>query len=209
MNRPVRPLASLLSAMVFLAVLGGVSSAQAASPAKPDPYATGVQDEVMVQNLTCEDIEVFLEMPLGYKLIIPATQVLNQPQHANETSDTLFGQTLTRLILAASRYPAADHPPSQPPGPPPNSLGPPGQAGIPQPSRTGVASQAAAPTPVLEASTGCTRIVPRSAPPDSAACDGRTYIPPPMPGIDLQDHPGELKLLGLFDHAAKYKNCRR
>ncbi|MDB5438393.1 MAG: hypothetical protein JWM33_820 [Caulobacteraceae bacterium] len=183
----------VLSVLAVLTTLAAHSSAQAASPARPDPYAAGVQDEVMMQNLTCEDIEIFLAKRWDDPMIVPATAIINQPQHSKETSDTLFGPTLTRLILTASRYPAADHPPN----PDPSEL-PPDDPVI------GLRSQ-----------NSCTVIVPRSAAADVNACDGRSNATSP-PGLGMQTviappkiFPGELKLLGMFDHAAEYKNCRR
>ncbi|MDB5438394.1 MAG: hypothetical protein JWM33_821 [Caulobacteraceae bacterium] len=181
MSSAPRSLASLLSAILFLAVLGGVSSAQAASPAKPDPSATGVQDEVMMQNLTCDDIVIFLMKGPSTPMIVPATEIMNQPQHSKETSLTLFGPTLTRLILTASGLPPANHP--------------------------------------IGSVAPCQVIVPDAAPPQPApACDGggdRGGPGPPRLGMnDAMQVPtggggGELKLLDMFDHAAKYKNCRR
>lgn len=184
-------LAAVLLAAPLLAGLGG--GAHAATPTRPDPYAAGVQDEVMMQNLTCQDIAIFLMKRWDDPMIVPATEIMNQPQHSNDTSDTLFGPTLTRLILTASRFPAADHPPNPDPKEiPPDS-----------------------PIVSLRPQNSCTVIVPRTAPANVDACDGRNAATaPPSLGMQTvllppQIFPGEVKLLGMFDHAAKDKNCRR
>lgn len=180
----------LLTGSLLLALPGAV---HATSPPRTDPYATGVQDEVMMQNLTCQDIVMFLMKRWKDPMIVPATEIMNQPQHSKDTSDTLFGPVLTRLILTASNFPVADHPPNPDPGEmPPDS-----------------------PMISLRSQNSCTVIVPRSAPPDINACDGRNNSPvPPSLGMQTviappQIFPGEVALLGMFDHAAKYKNCRR
>lgn len=168
-------LAIFLAAPRFSLLPGSSGAAQAAAaPAKPAPkprpirptgYMIDVQDEVMAQNLTCDEISRFQNKPLDVLPITIAEEILDEPQHANETSDTLFGPTLTRLIMTAS------------------------------------------------GGGSCTRIAPSGGAP-SNACSSERQPRIISRGMDAAlaippTHPGELHLLGYFDHAAKLRNCRR
>ncbi|MDB5440128.1 MAG: hypothetical protein JWM33_2555 [Caulobacteraceae bacterium] len=137
------------------------------TPIRPTGYMVDVQDEVMAQNLTCDEISRFQNKPPDVLPIEIAEEILDEPQHAQETSKQLFGDTLTRLILSAS------------------------------------------------GGGTCTMIVPSGSAPNSSACSSERVPRIISRGMDAAlaipaaSHPGELHLLGYFDHAAKLKNCRR
>lgn len=151
----------------------GSGLAQAATAAAPKPkpvrpsgYMIDVQDEVMAQNLTCDEISRFQNKPPDVLLITIAEEILDEPQHARETSKMLFGDTLTRLMLSAS------------------------------------------------GEVSCTMIAPSGSSPDGRACSSERQPRILSRGMNATlaippSHPGELRVLGYFDHAAKLRNCRR
>lgn len=100
----------LAAACLFAGSALAASPAQTAKPAaapaaKPKPltgYARSVVDEVDMQNLTCDDLRIFLTKPLEASLLQAAEEVLDRPQNLDETSLTLFGPRLNNLILTSS-----------------------------------------------------------------------------------------------------------
>ncbi|MDB5440127.1 MAG: hypothetical protein JWM33_2554 [Caulobacteraceae bacterium] len=151
----------------------------AAAQAAPTGYAVDVQDEVMVQNLTCDEILDFKNKPPAVLFSRLAGAMLNEPQHANETSETLFGAQLTRLMLTASNNPPANHGVG-------NASTSPCTRIVPKDSPPDGAACHADAMSVSE-------IVDQSM---SAALAAR-----------IPQRPGELKLQSTFDRAAKFRNC--
>lgn len=106
----ISPKASRLWRLLIALAIGMFASslAQAASPSAkpranpPSGYALSVEDEVDMQNLTCDQIRIFLTKPLGASLAQAAEDILDQPVNINETSQTLFGPRLTNIILQSS-----------------------------------------------------------------------------------------------------------
>ncbi|MDB5439870.1 MAG: hypothetical protein JWM33_2297 [Caulobacteraceae bacterium] len=106
--------ACLHRCLILLAVcLFTGSGALAAAPApaakavpkarQPTGYALRVEDEVDLQNVTCDQLAMFLTKPVEASLARAAWELLNQPQNIeHETSLTLFGPLLNNMIITSS-----------------------------------------------------------------------------------------------------------
>lgn len=169
----------LLFLIPVLCGICGLFARNEAAAYAPSGYAVDVQDEVMTQNLTCDEILAFRNKPPALLFSTLAGAILNEPQHEGETSDTLFGTLLTRLILTASNNPPANH----------------GQFTSSSAHCVKIVPKDSPPdgSACHSDAMGVAEIVDRGM---SAALAAR--IPP---------RPGELKLQSSFDRAARFRNC--